>query len=181
MSSTKRLIPSLAALSVSLTGCGDDIAGNWELTNAHGVSLPFEDFSTLSATGGAYDGFYYGYTSEARGSMVVSASGEVSLIYSLSYAFSYEGAGGYSYAESYSYDCTYTMTGRSLSPERRRFEIRLDTESMVCVDQDGNREEVSYEEAGLLKLDCSLHPEYKLLDCIERNHGGYWSFERGDQ
>ena len=179
MSSTKRLIPSLAALSVSLTGCGDDIAGNWALTTIDGSSLPFENFSTLSATGGAYDGFYYGYALEARGSMVVSASGEVSLIYKLGYAFSYEEPGGYSYAESY--DCTYTFTGSSLSPERRRFEIRFNTVSTVCVDQDGNREEDGDEESGLLNLDCSLHPEYELLDCIDRNYGGYYSFERGDQ
>ena len=178
MSSSKRMIPSLAALSVSLTGCGDDIAGNWELTSADSSSLPYENFSILSATGGAYDGFYYGYTYEASGSMTVSASGNVSLIYQQSYSYTYQNLYD-SYSESY--NCTYTVTGSSFSPERRRFEIRFNAVSSVCVDQEGNTEEYNEEVDGLLNLDCALHPERDLLDCIDRNYGEYWSFERGDQ
>ena len=179
MSKIRRLIPSLAALSVSLTGCGDDIAGNWEVTNADDEALPFETFYSLSATGGDYDGVYFGLSESASGSMMVSASGEVTLYYNFTYAYSYVSPDGNS--QSYSEECTYTSTGTSLSSARRSFEIRIDAYSGVCVDQDGNREDLGDDLSSRLNLDCVLHPERDLLDCIERESGGYWSFERGGE
>ena len=63
MPTPKRLIPSLAALSVGLTGCGgngEGIEGSWELTIMNDVGLPLVTTYALTATGGPYDGYYSG-------------------------------------------------------------------------------------------------------------------------
>ena len=180
MAKHKRLIPSLAALSVSLTGCGsdvadDDITGAWDVTVADVINLPVYNYESMTATGGAYDGFGYGYTVSLSGTLVIDSSGGAEWTASQSYSYVYSDEYG---SESESETCTYSYYGLSKHLEQRRFEIRFDSSTEVCESSDGDR----HEDSGTaeMNLDCVLHPEWGVLDCIERTDGGYWAFERSE-
>lgn len=188
MLKTKRSIPSLATLSVCLTGCGDtaagddDIVGDWDVTSAEGTGLPYEYTDSTTFVGSSYLGggyFYSAYT--WRGWMTVRESGaiDVSLSYEATadYYFPYDGE---RFSESYS--CISTWTGTFLRPERNRFEIRSTAWTEVCEDHEGEQsiaQSTSTDDS--LRLDCVLHPEADLLDCVDRTDGSYWSFERPGQ
>jgi hypothetical protein len=179
MSTPKRLIPSLAVLSVGLTGCSGDmdgIEGTWDMTFMNDVGMPVATTYALTATGGPYDGYYSGYTYSTSGSLVVSANGTASIALTLD-----EGEGYCPYSEdgestSYSRQCTFTTAGKSVEVEPRRFEIRLDGQTSVCENSEGGHEEASAEQK--LNLDCVLHEDPVLLDCVDRDAGGYWAFVR---
>jgi hypothetical protein len=190
MPTPKRLIPSLAVLGVSLTGCGggtEGIAGTWDLTVMNDVGLPLATTYALTATGGPYDGYYSGYTYNISGSLKVSTVREASAVglasrSSASLTLNLDETEGYCpYSEegessSYSLHCATTKTGQSVEVEPRRFEIRLDGQTSVCENSEGGHEEASAEQK--LNLDCVLHEDPVLLDCVDRDAGGYWAFER---
>ncbi len=181
----KRLIPSLAVLSVSLTGCGedvasDDITGNWDVTVLDGMDLPIYNYSQGSITGGRYDGFAASYSYSMSGTLAIDATGVAELIgiYSYSYSSVYSGEfEGYG-NESYSDSCTYSYNGMSKSLGQRRFEIRFDSATEACEDSDGNAD-WDFGPAEM-NLDCVLHPNHGVVDCIDRIDGSYWAFERSD-
>jgi hypothetical protein len=179
MPTPKRLIPSLAVLGVSLTGCGGGaggIEGTWELTFMNDVGLPMETTYALTATGGPYDGYYSGYTYSISGSLAVSASGSASLTLNLDETEGYCPYSEDGESSSYSKHCATTTTGQFVEVEPRSFEIRLDGQTSVCENSEG--EETEQSDDLKLNLDCVLHENPVLLDCIDRDAGGYWAFER---
>ncbi len=175
----KRLIPAFAALSVGFTGCGGDtegIEGNWDLTVMNDVGLPLATTSAVTITGGPYDGYYTGYTYSITGSLAVSASGTASLTLTLDESEGYSPYTEDGESTFYSRSCAATLTGPLVEVEPRIFEIRVDGQTSVCENSDGGETEESAEQT--LNLDCVLHEGPVLLDCVDRNAGGYWAFER---
>jgi hypothetical protein len=179
MPTPKRLIPSLAVLSVGLTGCGggaEGIEGTWALAYMNDVGLPLETTYALTATGGPYDGYYSGYTYSVTGSLAISASGTASLTLNLDETEGYCPYTEDGVSTSYSRQCTYTTAGVSTEVEPRSFEIRLDGQTSACENSEGEETEGSTDQQ--LNLDCVLHDQPVLLDCVDRDAGGYWAFER---
>ena len=167
-------------LSVSLTGCGDDvpsddITGTWDVTVADGMDLPIYNYAQASITGGAYDGYGFSSSYSMAGTLAIDATGVAELIGIYSYSNFYDLGYGH---ESYGESCTYSYQGMSKALDPRRFEIRFDSATEVCEDSDGDE----YGDSGPaeMNLDCVLHPAHGVLDCIDRTEGGYWAFERSD-
>ena len=179
MPTSKRLVPSLAILSVGLTGCGGGTEGNagtWDLTFMNDVGLPLETTYALTATGGPYDGYYSGYTYSISGSLTVSASGAASLTLNVDETEGYCPFSEEEESTFYSLHCAATTTGQFVEVEPRSFEIRLDGQTSVCENSEGEETEESADQK--LNLDCVLHEDPVLLDCVDRDAGGYWAFER---
>jgi len=179
MPTPKRLIPSLAALSVGLTGCGgngEGIEGSWELTIMNDVGLPLVTTYALTATGGPYDGYYSGYTYSVTGSLEVQAPAKASLTLNLDETEGYCPYSEEGESSSFSRHCATTTVGQFVAVEPRSFQIRLPGQTRLCEDSEG--EETEESEDKKLNLDCVLHDDPALLDCVDRDAGGYWAFER---
>jgi len=153
--SATRLIPSLAALGVGLTGCSEDIAGEWTVDVFDGMGLPME--SSMEMT---YADYGYSQSYSASGWMSIDGTGTASLEVQMSYAYS-ESEGGAT--ESYSEDETYAYSGMVTQVDKARFQIRLTG--------DENEDDEK------LDLDCTIRGD-DLLDCDERADGGMYRFSR---
>ncbi len=148
-----RVIPSRAALGVGLTGCSDDIVGEWTVDWFDGQALPVENTSDVT-----YSGYVYSQSTSMSGWLRVDETLTATLEIQYAYAYSYSNA----YAtDSSSESETYTYTGMVTKVDKARFQIRLQESD------DGDA----------LNLDCTLREEGP-LDCDDREEGGVFMFSR---